>query len=201
MGKDNSEGEELGSLIGGITEHDSLVSSTELLQSGIVVKTLSDIGGLLLNGDQDIAGLVVETLGGVIVADVLDSTTDDLLVVKAGLGGDFTKDHDHTSLGGGLASDLKGPESSGFLNLEADKGVEFYLGERVLGQASIENGVGNLVTERGDIQSVFRGLRNSDCGHIRDLVGVTLSDGLGGEKESSLVLGSSHFVDFSVGRR
>jgi hypothetical protein len=107
VGKHNSEGEKLGSLVGGITEHDSLVSSTELLQSGIIVETLSDIGGLLLNGDQDVAGLVVEALRGVIVTDVLDGATDDLLVVKAGLGGDFTEDHDHTGLGGSLTSDLK----------------------------------------------------------------------------------------------
>lgn len=128
--EDDGEGEELRGLIGGITEHDTLVTSTELLEGLLVVQTLGDIGRLLLNGNQDVAGLVVETLLGGIVADVLDGTTDDLLVVKLGLGGDFTEDHHHTcnvgqrtvpirldgwggkekkkltSLGSGLTSDL-----------------------------------------------------------------------------------------------
>lgn len=106
VSEEESEGEELGGLVGGISEHDTLVTSTELLKGLIVVKTLSDIRGLLLNGDQDVASLVVETLGGVVVSDVLDGTTDDLLVVESGLGGDFTEDHDHTGLGSSLASDL-----------------------------------------------------------------------------------------------
>ena len=96
VGKDDSQGEELRGLVGGITKHDTLVTSTELLKSLLVVKTLGDIRGLLLNSDQDVAGLVVETLLGRIVADILDGTTDDLLVVNLGLGSDFTEDHDHT---------------------------------------------------------------------------------------------------------
>ena len=106
VGEQQGEGQEFRGLVGGITEHDALVTGAELLQSLIVVKTLGDISGLLLNGNQDIAGLVVKTLGGVVVANVLDGATDDLLVVQPGLGGDFTKDHDHTRLGSSLASDL-----------------------------------------------------------------------------------------------
>lgn len=118
--------EELWGLIGGITEHDTLVTGTELLKSLVVVQALSDIGGLLLDGDKDVAGLVVEALGGVIVTDVLDGTTDDLLVVELGLGGDLAENHDHTSLGCGLASNL---------------------GERVLSQAGIEDGIGDLISD------------------------------------------------------
>lgn len=106
VGQEKSEREELRGLVGGISEHDTLVTSTELLKSLIVVKTLSNIRGLLLNSDQDVASLVVETLGGVVVSDVLDGTTDDLLVIELGFGGDFTEDHDHTGLGSSLASDL-----------------------------------------------------------------------------------------------
>ena len=118
--------EELRGLISGITEHDTLVTGTELLKSLVVVKTLCDIGGLLLDGDENVASLVVEALGGVIVTDVLDGATDDLLVVKLGLGGDLTEDHHHTGLGCGLASDL---------------------GERVLSQAGIEDGIGDLISD------------------------------------------------------
>jgi hypothetical protein len=53
------------------------------------------------------------------------------------LGGDFTKDHDHTGFGGSLTSNL---------------------GERVLSQAGIEDGIGDLIS---------------------DLVWVTLTDRLG----------------------
>lgn len=131
------QGEQLRGLVGGITEHDTLVTSTEALEGLLVVQTLGDIGRLLLNGDEQVEGLVVETLGGVVVTNVLDSVTDDLLVVELGLGGDLTEDHDHTSLGGSLASNL---------------------GEGILSQASVEDGIRDL---------------------IGDLVGVTLTDGLG----------------------
>ena len=96
VGEEDSQGEELRGLISGIAEHDTLVTGTELLKSLLVVETLSDIGGLLLNGNQDVASLVVETLLGRIVTDVLDSVTDDLLVVQTSVGGNLTKDHNHT---------------------------------------------------------------------------------------------------------
>jgi hypothetical protein len=92
-------------LIGGITEHDTLVTGTVVLQV-TVVQTLGDIGGLLLDGNQDVTGLVVETLLGVIVTNLLDGVSDNGLEVDSGLGGDFTEDHDHTGLGSGLTGDL-----------------------------------------------------------------------------------------------
>jgi hypothetical protein len=84
------------------------------------VQTLRNVGRLLLNGNEHVAGLVVEALVGRVVANVLDGVADDLLEVEVGLGGDLAKDHDHTGLGGALACDL---------------------GERVLPEAGIENGV------------------------------------------------------------
>ncbi|KAK5633868.1 hypothetical protein RRF57_009581 [Xylaria bambusicola] len=106
VGEKVRQGVELGGLVGGISEHETLVTSTELLESLLVVETLGNVGGLLLNADQNTAGLVVEALVGRVVADVFDGITDNLLVVDRGLGGDLTKDHDHAGLGGGLASDL-----------------------------------------------------------------------------------------------
>lgn len=146
VSEEESKGEELRGLVSGITEHDTLVTSTELLESLLVVETLGNVRGLLLNGDEQVAGLVVKTLLGVIVTDVLDGITDDLLVVELGLSGDLTEDHDHTGLGGSLTSNL---------------------GEGVLAKAGIEDGVGNLIS---------------------DLVGVTLTNGLGGEEERTLVV-------------
>lgn len=77
------------------------------------------------------------------VALTLDRVTDDLLVVELSLGRDLTEDHDHTSLGGSLAGDL---------------------GVGVLGEAGVEDGVRDLVT---------------------DLVGVALSDRLAGDEQES----------------
>jgi len=61
-----------------------------------VVESLSDIGRLLLDGDKNVAGLVVESLLGGIVSDVLDGLSDDGLEVNLSLGGDLSEDHDHT---------------------------------------------------------------------------------------------------------
>lgn len=137
VGEEKGEGEELRGLVGGISEHDTLVTSTELLEGLIVVETLGDIGRLLLDGDEEVEGLVVEALGRVVVADIPDGVTDYLLVVELGAGGNLTEDHDHTGLGRSLTGDL---------------------GEGVIAQAGIENGIGDL---------------------IGNLVGVTLTDGLG----------------------
>ena len=143
VGELEGEGEQLGGLVGGIAEHDALVTGTEVLEALVKMETLGDIGGLLLDSDEKVEGLVVEALGRVIIANALDGLTDHLLVVNLGLGGDLAKDHDHAGLGGGLAGDL---------------------GEGVLGQAGIENGVGDLIS---------------------DLVGVALADGLGLQKRRS----------------
>lgn len=133
--KNDGQGQQFGGLVGGIAEHDTLVTSAELLKSLFVVETLGNVRRLLLNGDQHVAGLVVEALVGAIVANFFDGATNDLLVVKLGLGGDLTKDHDHTGLGGSLASDL---------------------GERVLGKAGIEYRVTDLV---GDLEVISVSLR------------------------------------------
>lgn len=122
--QEQGQGEELRSLIGGIAEHDTLVTSAELLEGLVVVETLGDIGRLLLNGDEEVQGLVVETLGGIVIADALDGLTDNLLVVDLGLGSDLAEDHDHAGLGSRLAGNL---------------------GKRILSKAGIEDGIGNLV--------------------------------------------------------
>ena len=137
VGKEEGQGEELRGLVGGVAEHNTLVTSAQLLEGLLVVKALRDVGRLLLDGDEEIEGLVVETLLRVVVTNVLDSLADDLLVVELGVGGDLTEDHDHTGLGGRLAGNL---------------------GETVLRQAGVENGIGDLV---------------------RNLVGVALADRLG----------------------
>jgi hypothetical protein len=135
VGQLKSQWEQFWGLIGSISEHYTLVTSTELLEGLLVVETLGDIGGLLLNGNQNVASLVVEALGRVVVSDVLNGTTDNFLVVEAGLGGDLTEDHNHTGLGGSLASNL---------------------GQRVLSQAGIENGIGDLIGDLVRVSFTYR---------------------------------------------
>jgi hypothetical protein len=53
------------------------------------MQALGDIRRLFLNGNEDVASLIVEALCRVIISDVLDGTTDDPLVVKSGLGRDL----------------------------------------------------------------------------------------------------------------
>lgn len=84
-------------LVSGVTEHNTLVTGSDVLQL-VGIDGLGDIRGLLLNGNDDVASAVVQTLGDVIVTDVLQGLTDDLLVVDSGGGGDLTEDHNHTSL-------------------------------------------------------------------------------------------------------
>jgi len=119
------------SLVGGVAKHEALVTGTFVsfgdLGGGVVgVDALGNVHGLLLDGNEDVAGLVVEALGRVVVSNFLDGTTNNLLVVEDSLGGDFTEDHDHAGLGCGFASNTGG---------------------RVLLEASIDDGIGNLVTD------------------------------------------------------
>lgn len=141
--------------VGGVTEHDTLVTGTQFFQGLFQMQTLGDVGRLLFDGDQHVTGLVVEPLFGVVVTNVLDGVTDDLLVVQLGLGGDFTEHHDHTGLGGGFTRDLR---------------------QRVDGETRVQDGVGHLVTDlvgvaftdrfRGE-QELFRLLGSHGCGRER----------------------------------
>ena len=126
VGELGGQGEEFWGLVGGVSEHNTLVTGTELLESLLVVQTLGNIGGLLLDGDEDVAGFVVETFGRIVVADVLDGIADNLLVVDTGLCGDLAEDHHHAGLGGCLTSDF---------------------GEGVIFQASVEDSIGDLVSD------------------------------------------------------
>lgn len=110
------------------------------------METLGNIGGLLLDGNQNVASLVVKALGGVVVSNVLDGISDDFLVVEAGLGGDLTEDHNHPGLGGSLASNL---------------------GQRVLSQAGIENSIGNLISNLVWVSFSYRlGLKKMWSEHV-----------------------------------
>ena len=97
MGEHDREGHALRRLIGRVSKHDALVSRTVVLERA-VVEALRDVWALLLDGDEDVARLVVEALLRRVIPDLLDGVADDLLVVEPRLGGDLAKDHDHARL-------------------------------------------------------------------------------------------------------
>mmetsp|Transcript_18712 Transcript_18712/g.46482 ORF Transcript_18712/g.46482 Transcript_18712/m.46482 type:complete len:374 (-) Transcript_18712:63-1184(-) len=110
-------------LVGSVTKHDSLVTGTEVFHL-LGIDGLGNVRGLFLDGHNDVAGLVVKSLSGVVVSNVLDGIADDLLVVDGGRGGDLSKNHDHSRLTAGLAGD------AGFF---------------VSGQAGVQDGIRNLI--------------------------------------------------------
>jgi len=126
VGEDDGERHGFLRLVRGITEHESLISGSGLILVTTNVHALGDVGGLLLEGDEDVAGLVVESLGRVVVADVLDRVADDLLVVDDGLGGDLAAHEDHASLGHRFAGDF---------------------GVGVLLEVSVEDGIRHLIAD------------------------------------------------------
>ncbi len=119
MSKHDCKRHVFGRFVGGVAEHNTLITGTVAFK-GPVVEALGDIGGLLLDRDEDVAGLVVEAFRRVVIADVLDGIADDLLVIDLRFCADLAEDHDHARLGGRLAGDL-GP---GVL-LKA--GIELYI--------------------------------------------------------------------------
>ena len=105
-------------LITSIPKHHSLVAGA----AG--VDAHGDVAGLFVDAGDDGAGVAVEAVESVVVADGLHGAADYVLKIDVGFGGDFSGDDDEASRGKGLAGDAA---------------------ERIFGEASIENGVGNLI--------------------------------------------------------
>ena len=116
---------ELGGFVAGIAEHQPLIAGPLLLVQPFPFRhPLGDIGGLLVDGDEDGAGVGIEAHGRVGVADVADGLTDDLGIFDAGVGGDLAGNHGHTG------------------------GHESFAGDArfgILGQDGVEDGIGDLV--------------------------------------------------------
>ena len=101
----DSQGHVLLGLVSGVAKHDPLIASAVVLKRAMI-QSLGNVWRLLLNGHENVAGLVVEALLRVIVANILDSLANNGLVINPCLGSDFAKDHDHSGLGCGLTCDL-----------------------------------------------------------------------------------------------
>ncbi len=118
---------ELGRLVGGVSEHETLIAGSLLLVKAFAFgDTLRDVGRLLFDGREHGAGLVVESHPRARVADVLHRLAHDHGHVDDGAGRDLARDHDDARLGERLARDAR---------------------LRILGEDGVENGVGNLVAK------------------------------------------------------
>ena len=92
VGERDRQRHELGRLAAGEAEHHPLVAGAELVRDAASSRTssaafdaLRDVRRLLLDRDQRAAGLVVEAVLGLRVADVADGVADDVLEVDVGL--------------------------------------------------------------------------------------------------------------------
>eukprot|EP00732_Lithocolla_globosa_P002642 Lithocolla_globosa_v1_NODE_1799_length_2327_cov_31.830620.p2 type:complete len:163 gc:universal NODE_1799_length_2327_cov_31.830620:1576-2064(+) len=106
MSQHESQRHQFRSFVCGIAEHNTLVTSANVLKLAVHVHTSSNIRRLLLDGDQDIASLVVKALVGVVVTNAFNGVTNDFLVVNDVVGSNFSQNHNHTGLGGRFASNL-----------------------------------------------------------------------------------------------
>ena len=128
------QGHEIGRLVARVAEHHSLVAGALAVQFGVdvvlgahlegLVDPHGDVGRLLVDRDDHAAGVAVEALAGVVVADLVDGRASELGDVDVGRGGDLTC-HDDEPRG--------------------EQGLASHPGHRVGGDDGIEYGVGNLV--------------------------------------------------------
>eukprot|EP00754_Rhynchopus_humris_P026784 Rhum_TRINITY_DN15042_c11_g1::Rhum_TRINITY_DN15042_c11_g1_i2::g.137124::m.137124 len=114
---------ELLRLVRGVAEHEALVTGAQV-RHVLVLRALRDVRRLLLDRDQHVARLVVESLLRVVVSDVLHRVAQHRLVVHLRLRRDLAEHHHHARLAARLARHLR---------------------HRVVLQARVEHGVRELV--------------------------------------------------------
>ena len=140
----DGHGHERRGLVDRVAEHHPLVACADevdridafaVLDLEGLVDTLSDVRALLVDADQNAAGLAVETVLGAVVADVLDDAADDGGDVDVAVRPDLAADHDLTRGGEALdgaahvvrprfAAGLSGEPLGGKLRLARDDRVE-----------------------------------------------------------------------------
>jgi len=83
VGHHDGEWHQLGGFVAGKTEHHALVAGAARVHAH------RNVGRLRLDQVVHAAGVGIEPIGGVVVADVVDGAARDALNVHVGLGGDF----------------------------------------------------------------------------------------------------------------
>lgn len=83
------------SLVGGVTDHEALVTSTEVFFVLMSTDAIENFGALNVEVDHDSTVLVIHAFLDIIISDFLDGLTDDLFIADLCFGVDFTKYHAH----------------------------------------------------------------------------------------------------------
>ena len=130
----DGQGHQLRGLGTGIAEHHALIAGTVvqtvvlLTNAGFqaLIHTLSDVGGLLINGGDDSAGVAVKAELGTVIADLANYLTGYLGDVHIAGGADLAHNVDKTG---------------------GDSGLTGYAGHLVFSEDSIQNSVRDLVTD------------------------------------------------------
>ena len=117
---------QLRSFVACITKHNSLISSTNILESLILMHSLGNIRALVFDCNYNVALIAVKTFGVGILTDFRDCITHHLLPLNFGSGCDLSEDHHHLPLRRGFAG---------------------YFRIGVLGQAGVKDGIGDLVAQ------------------------------------------------------
>src|SRR4029077_3947761 len=120
VGEGDRGGHQFGVLVHREAEHHALVTGP----AG--VHTHGNIAGLLVDAGNHGAGVAVETVERVVVANRLDHAAHQRLKVHIRLGCNFSRDDDQSGGGQSFAGNAAGT---------------------VFGQAGVENGIGNLVSD------------------------------------------------------
>ena len=130
----DGQGHQLRCFVTGVAEHHTLIAGSEKIllvrSAGLVlhgvIHTQRDVRRLLVDRGQHGAGVGVEAVGGIIIADIADDVAGDARNIHIAGGGDFSHNHDHAGGSGNLAG---------------------YAAHRILPHNFIQNGIGNLVAD------------------------------------------------------
>lgn len=87
------KGHEVGSFITGISNHETLVSSSDLFVLLVLMHTLSNFRGLLVDGDNNGCSFVIHSDFVGVVADLLNGLSGDLFKVDLTSGADLAENH------------------------------------------------------------------------------------------------------------
>lgn len=99
-----------------VAEHQALISGANILLITFLVHPLSDVGGLLLNSNKNVASFKIKAFVWAVVSNVSDNVTRDLGVVNGCSGCDFATNQNKTGLGEAFC--LEKDENYGFSKSE-----------------------------------------------------------------------------------
>lgn len=92
--------------IGSVTDHQALITGSDVKVILFQMNALGDVRGLFVNGYNYDGGLIIHTDIGRVVADFLDGLPGNLFEVDFGLSADLSENHADGVLDGALTGDF-----------------------------------------------------------------------------------------------